>query len=479
MSQATMGHLRNDIKRSESVLSRLEKVGLTEAGKEWIIAAFDPFHDREVNCTGLPDANQSDSMVQVITLSAQVVGPSTTNPWSCHIVDWPFLGDLTVGSQVCPYTNPGNQFNVPNNAFITGAQNNKISTNWGGLGIATFNQSDNTVNVFNSTGTGVQTYQNLKPTVNDLTNPYRVIGKGWEVYNTSPDLYKSGAVCIYKQSLPDYTSATAATIISGAPLTLGILGSFDTLMMESPPQSVNEALRLPNARQWDAEQGCYVISPLHRHDVPVHLANWTQPVYYDTNPGDLTLHGQVMAPYGTGGSTPYDPQILVGPDQNFMNFDQTGAIFTGLTPQSTLTVNYRLYIEVFPTASNSLSNFSKPSPMYDPIALDLYSQISWKAPIGVEVKYNGLGDWFMDGIRSVSEALGPASKALAKVIPHKGLQAASMAMDAINKSNKPKHGLGKISGREIQGPLPRLQQEVRDVERNLKKLKIKNKKKQK
>jgi len=207
----------------------------------------------------------------------------------------------------------------------------------------------------------------------------------------------------------------------------------DALMMEAPPQSVNEALRLPNARQWDAREGCYVISPLHRHEVPVHLANYTQPMYYNTLPGDAVIHGPTLNSFGTGGSGTTPPFVNAPVDQNFTNFDQTGAMFSGLTPQTTLTVNYRLYVEVFPTASNALANFSKPSPLYDPLALQLYADICWKAPIGVEVKYNGLGDWFMDGIKSVSAALGPAAHALSKVVPHKGLKTAAIAMQGVNK----------------------------------------------
>jgi len=468
MSQATMGHLRNDIKRSESAIGYLEgRGGLTPEGREWIIGAFDPFHDRDLDVKGLPDSNGTGSMVQIITMSAQVVGPSTTNPWACHIVDLPFMGPLNAKQSPQVYTRNSAGGAIPNGIAIASGNVNNYGTNFGGLSILTFNQSDNNQDIF---GANIQTAQSLAPNITDLINPYRVIGKAFEVYNTSPDLYKSGAVCVYKQPAADMSTATTMLYSSAGGTSTCFM---DSLLMEAPPGSVTSALRLPNSRQWDAKEGCYVITPLHGTDIPVHLANYTQPLYYPTTPGDVTNYGAQIPTNGSPLGAFLSPA-----DQNFTNFDQTGAIFTGLTPQSTLTVNYRMIIEVFPSADSSLANFAHPSPCLDEVALELYSKICHRAPVGVEVKYNGLGDWFIDGINAVKDMVLPMAQNALKQSKHPAAQVLSAGLKSLTSKSKPKqdHGLGKISGRQIQGPLNRTQQDIRDHERKTKKKTGKKKK---
>jgi len=234
-----------------------------------------------------------------------------------------------------------------------------------------------------------------------------------------------------------------------------MLGAASIVLMDAPPQTVSEALRLPNARQWDAREGCYVISPLHHSEIPIHLANYTQPMYYVDSPGDSAMYGpgvgvQAYAPFSA--LTPPVNIPNLG-DQHFMNFDQCGAIFTGLNPQTTLTVNFRMYIEVFPSSSSALSNFSKPSPLNDRFALDLYSEICHKSPVGVEVKFNGLGDWFIDGINAVKDMVAPYAGPILKQMKHPAAQ----ALGAMLAKKKNDNGLGRLEGRAVQGPMTKEQ----------------------
>jgi len=442
MAQNTMGHLRSDIKRSEGVLQKLVNADsplsldgckLTDPGKEWVIGAFDPFHDRELDITGFPDALGSNSLCQVITQSLQISAPASIvtsgETWDCHVVDFPFLGPggAKAGCFSWTTTLPNNN-NVVANTFFEGVLNNNGS--FGGLSVYTFASSDNNVDIF--TG-NVLSHANLTPAAADLTNPYRVVASGFEVYNTSPVLYQSGACAIYSQPVADYNVAPAATLV--AQTTPPAVGSASVNLMDAPPSSVSEALRLPNSTQWEAKEGCYVINKLHKNDLPPHLGNWTAPMYYQNTPADGTMYGPgVLTSTWITGASPIS--IIQAIDYNWTNFDQGGAIFTGLSPQSTLTINKRWIVEVFPTTSNALANFAKPSPAYDPCSLKLYHELAYKAPGGVEVKYNGLGDWFMDGIKSVASVVGPATQALAKFIPHKGLQAVAAATKAFSPPNK-------------------------------------------
>jgi len=449
-----MGHMRNDIKRSEAILDRLSLGGesLTEAGKEWVIAAFDPFHDRDINCTGYPDTSSQNSMLQVKTLTMQISCPSTitTGTWDCHIVDYPFLGPCGNTKPVIQtYTaidTAGN--NVTLNAFQEGAASPNIGP-FGGLVAYSFPTSNGNDSPFTGTASAVQ---GLSLTNADLKNPYRVIGKGFEVYNTTPDLYKSGAVCVYSQPVPDYTKSATATIYG-----TNHSSALSVNLCPAPPASASEALQLSSSRQWDAREGCYVISRLNSCEISDHLGNWTQPMYYSTAPNDVTMYGSqaLGTPISILATTPAF-SLTTWPDQNWTQFDQDGAIFTGLSIQSTLTVNFRQFIEVFPSTNDSLANYAKPSPMYDHAALELYARIAHKAPIGVEVKFNGLGDWFIDGINAVKDMVAPIAAPMLKAMKHPAAKALGTYLGQKKKVGS--HAPGeKINGKLVMGPQTKAQ----------------------
>lgn len=414
-----MGHVRSDIRRSEAVLERLQtSTGLTEQGKEWLIAAFDPFHDRDLDVQGYPDQVNANSLCQCLTLTAQISCPATitTGTWDCHIVDWPFLGPAGAKPNCTSWTPGAASGSVCPGVFLQGSTT-ILSGSFGGLGVYTYPTGAANTNVFSGTNSS---QLNLTPAISDLNTPYRVIGKGFEVYNTTPDLYKSGAVVVYSQPVSDFNSASTAVLSQNS--TVSINGSAAVNLMDAPPQNPTEALRLPNSRQWDAREGCYVISKINNCEIKRHLGNWTQPMYYENGPTDALMYGPafgVVVP--TGGQT---SQYMSLTDQNWTNFDQDGAYFSGLSIQSTLTINYRLFVEVFPSSSNALANYAHPSPRYDDVALKLYDELIYRAPVGVEVKFNGLGDWFMDGIKAVADVAAP----IMTMMPHPGLKAAGIGM---------------------------------------------------
>jgi len=364
-----MGHLRNDIKRSEGVLEKIGgAAGLTEAGKEWVIAAFDPFHDRDIDCTGFPDISSGNSMLQVLTLDMQVSAPASVVAsgvsWDCHIVDWPFLGTAGAKMNCGVYTaSVAAGTNVTTGTFA--ANNTSILPNaFGGLGVYSFLTSANNVSPFLG---GPIASANLTPSVTDLVNPYRVIAKGFEVYNTTEELHRSGSVCVYSQPVADFNMAATGTFLDSiAPASFGA-GKIN--LMDAPPQTTSEALRLPSSRQWKAEEGCYVISKLHKCDIPVHLGDWTIPMYYNINPTDATMYAPAFGVTAWITGSPV-LNVINMPDCNWTNFDQDGAIFSGLSPQTTLTINYRMFIYVFFTSSSALSYFANPSPIFDRIAIE-------------------------------------------------------------------------------------------------------------
>jgi len=79
-----------------------------------------------------------------------------------------------------------------------------------------------------------------------------------------------------------------------------------------------------------------------------------------------------------------------------------GAFFTGLSQQTTLTINYHVYVERFPDPSNAdLIVLATPSPSFDPSCLELYSKTAINLPTGTMVKNNNAGQW----LRNVADTL--------------------------------------------------------------------------
>jgi hypothetical protein len=123
--------------------------------------------------------------------------------------------------------------------------------------------------------------------------------------------------------------------------------------------------------------------------------------------------------------------IGVGPQQNQHTI---GAFFTGLSNQSSLTVTLNCWIEYFPSPiDQSLVVLATPSPRYDLIAQEIYSEALADMPVGVMVKENGLGDWFKDTVAKVSSWAAPALSA----VPHPLAQAAASAAKIAGNMARP------------------------------------------
>jgi hypothetical protein len=102
-------------------------------------------------------------------------------------------------------------------------------------------------------------------------------------------------------------------------------------------------------------------------------------------------------------------------------YDISGAYFTGLSPQTTLTVDVRWYIERCPTIDEpSLVVLATPSPVYDPIALKIYSEAVHGLPVGVPVSENPLGEWFNKVLMGVSRYAPLIGAALSPMHPAAG-----------------------------------------------------------
>jgi len=432
----------SDVQRSQRVLDKVgARLGLTDAGKQWLIAAVDPWHDTPVTCTGFPDVNESASVVQVVPLSATISVPNgVTGNWDAHFHQFPWqrVSNLSAGNWSS--TVDGNQitgfgdFLVGGDGINTPAPVGHSNINIGGFIVDRVASGSSTF-VYNNTNSVVPFDAGLQPY---LTGEYRIIGMGFEVINTTSDLNVQGLCTVYRQPCANQDSAktvleTFGSITTGSN-TLFQSGYPSMLNTNMPPSNTAEALLLDGSKQWKAKEGCYVVSTLSSDELPAGT-NSVQPCLHLSAVDPLQTGSgfgwAVQIPHG-GAQTNYNSlqwtisgatfQILQLPAGNsqFQNFNHSGAIFSGLSNTTTLQVNAKYYIERFPTQQDSaLVVLARQGARDDCIARDLYSEIIREMPVGVPQRMNGLGEWFADAVSSAVDFIAPVASA----IPHPMAQA--------------------------------------------------------
>jgi hypothetical protein len=247
---------------------------------------------------------------------------------------------------------------------------------------------------------------------------FRIVAKGFEVHNVSAELYKGGTVTVFSSPVDSYDTAQSFSMSnSGATAT----ANASVLVAPQWPSSSTLAYSLVNSKQWEAREGCYVPGRINETEIPIEDGlNFTQPFYFS---GESTITPIV-------GVAPQPLSSVVGisgvPQAVWENFNFTGSYFTGLTFQSSLTVNYLVIVENFPSSQDSIYSLAKPPPCRDDAALSMYSCMVREMPIGVPVAQNGLGDWFANAVSTVADYVSPVLSA----IPHPATMAAGAALRA-------------------------------------------------
>jgi len=391
-------------RRSEQLLSKLgDKLGMTEAGKAAVTLMLDPFHDNPVKFCGYPDGAISKNVNQVIKQSMTIVAPpglAAGALWDCSIVDWPWETPMT-GTRLTG--DVANGFTVSSVAGIN-TLSNDFASNFtrqiGGLTAYT-TPSGGGMNAFSQlTSSGSTSLTNMRLPSLYNNGKRRVVAKGFEVYNTSAELYKGGTVCVWTSPVPDITDAPTINYFLHNGATGQAFAGLSTsaIEIESPPAGTAAALLLAGSKQWDATKGCYVPGRLHSEDIPTNDYYPVVPLIVDNtwftvngNPTPAVI-GEAVQSYveGVSGVTVLGFQPL-----QFTQFDMTGAMFTGLTQQSTLTVNWNIVVERFPSNQDlDLVVLAVEPPERDDVAIRFLSHALSELPVGVPVDMNGLGDWF-------------------------------------------------------------------------------------
>jgi hypothetical protein len=483
------------VDRGTKLLEKIRsRTGMSEDGMNWLIAVLDPQHDERLECNGYPDRQTGPSVIQVIKQSFDLAIPSVytaggtlTPTWGFHIYNDDYLcPDLYFNASGVAVENQNlkeDQTATPNGYL-----------NVGSLNCIAFNQTvsmGNEITVLPPAIGAGKPFALLGPGAADtslqssfLKGKLRKIAEGFEVCNTTAELYRGGSVAVYEQpcSKNDHTAYYVNMTAVALPQEIISRYGAENIFIEEPqlidkvvvkeekiislatemheekekthdlpvdeytpkryyvnekgiggvinrvyldkylitvtrqgvstmtidvmkPRTLAEAMLLPGTAQWGAEEGCYCVSTMDDMNNPPTLTN-TQATIYTV---DETVWPVAFSNSNFSNSV-YVPNFYADVTQNLVcganNFkgpwNPKGAIFTGLTTQSTFKVNRTVVLERFISSQNgNLAVLAKMSPCEDYMALGFYSEIVKRMPVGCRFKDNGLGDWFMgiaDGI---------------------------------------------------------------------------------
>jgi hypothetical protein len=411
------------------------ELGISDAGREWLTAALDPYHDTALRICGYPDIEESPSVVQVVKSSFDLVKPAAAGSgnWDCHISSFPWL----TTSGLLPLTSTPQA----NNGAIHWDPTIGLNGTLGGVMV---DSVPSTTPTFQMNDTGSATFFSLDGTAlgtpNGINRQYaigewRQIAHGFEVINTTSELNIQGLVTAYAAPFPQRNSKSvlgldAATIAASTP---PILTTGDVMVLEAsmPPTNVAQAMLLPGTRQWKAKEGAYIVPRMNNQDLAVGIDNTGVYLHSNTDPVSQDfIVGVSLRNYNVPSTGTPLFAVLAATNTNMYttDFNFGGAYFTGLSNSTTLTVNIIRTFERFPSvqlASDAqLVVLASPSPKYDPQAMEAYSVASARMPVGVPQRMNGLGDWFREAVQEIRNTVAPALAA----IPHPFAQGLAGAM---------------------------------------------------
>lgn len=435
---------------SES-LRTFRSVCSTEDGARWLEQAVDPMHDRGYRATGMPDARVGSSVVRTITKRFTLKAP-VSGPYDALIH---FTSDMNNSLMT-----PGQfRYDVPTPGTDTGgipmSKQGAVTLRYGGVLVSA--ASTGTDLTFTNPQTCIAPFYegsdpNSTSTNGNSSYPkggYRLVAGSIEAYNTTPELYKSGAVIGYRlQNKEEFLQVGFLQNNSGSLSTPGPIN-----LIPRGPQSPAAAVQLPGSVTHEAALGAYL--PIQVNiDNPLNYARFAHNVYSSRDDvGFLTdtwvtqaISAATMNRFDSASN--WDLPSSVNP---------CGLYFTGLSDQSTIDIVCRFVIEEFPAVTDlRMLTLANPSPPFDAEALKAYGLIRSELPIMVPVAWNGLGTWLKSAMRTakkiapiIKPIVMPMIRSAAKVVP-----GGQMAYDAAENAIK--------AGQEINSAIKQERKRKRD-----------------
>lgn len=443
---------------------------ITDEGCDWLKFALDPFHDLQLDSLrGYPDVNTEPTVIVKVRQAIEISAPEGLNApgdpprnWDCHValspIDWAkpngFLSEAGSGT---------NGYNAMARVFPQGAGVGRPA-GWveyvgdvagGSAGRGVCGRLDGLV--INSVPAGAADGGDMTFTPGHMPNTaaggyavqnitldnyldfdetdlgvYRLVYSGFEVVNTTAQIYKQGAATVYEygHSFEPGQAAGQWGEDKDGPDTTPVAQSIATNQFRCPPNTIAEAKIMPGAHTWAAQDGCYCTSKFLGEN-PFQAATNRNYIIQQNNgtAPKLSGYGQSQTEYTngsfvspgligpihsniTGGNNPgFGGKVgaTAAPATHFSRMSTSGCYFTGLSPQTTLFITWRVGIERLPAANKpTFLALAQPSATFDPNALLLYNLIANHLPPGCPQGWNDLGKWF-NTIASIAKRVIPGA----------------------------------------------------------------------
>lgn len=372
----------------------------------WLVLATDPWHDNPVSDVhGMPDSEIGDSLVFPVTQELQIKKPSSlaAGNWGVKIASYPLAAevDMSLADRVdvffqetsatdyaiapvcCTFANDGSDFpDLP-----TGAD-------------AMFVQLPSEY----------------------TKGPFKIIGMGIEVINTTSELYLQGLVTSVRMNQPVDENCFAVFKPYGG----GGNNLSSAAFIRRTPKNLSEALLIPGSVQWHAKEGTYStvtmrpgkssqISPVR----PVLLNNdFSSEITTDT--GCYTARQVPRMIFG-------EPGVSASANACIQPMNSSINMYTGLSDSTSLTLRVRFIIERFPAVSEKeILPLVTPTAPFDPLAIELYEKVVSRFPPAVMYKENPAGEWWKRVLGGIAEIAAP----LVGFLPVPGSQIAGKVLEA-------------------------------------------------
>lgn len=357
-----------------------------------ITLVTDPYHDYNLRATGYPDGNALISVVQRFAGRYDLACPfalAAGQTWDFHVITTPFHSVTTTYAGTADV----------NMSFLsTGAS--PISTPVGPVNVL--------YKLYDSAGTVVNSAFVALPAVDIATDQQRrTVSLGFELHNTTPELYKSGSLSVYRQ--PVQSSLMMPALAAGTTML------WPSYLICQVPYTIADVQLIPNSRVWEAKDGAYSVCLPHPSNT-----------FSTPASANLVLRMGILS-----NSVLLNRYQLIGSvHSTFSPLACSGAMSSRFTTaDTTFTLDFRQIVESVPTSNNStLMSFATTAPMADLAFLKLYKRMFNSIAPAVPVHFNASGDWYRGILAVVKEVLPH----IAAVLPGAAKPIALAATPVIN-----------------------------------------------
>jgi len=406
--------MTNNANRAEKIMDNLERVGkISECGSTWLQNAMDPHPDIVRDYVGMPTGLNTPTVTVCKKFEFDIKKPAAlaAGNWTCHIFSLPFAIPQTF------VTTSGTAWIVGSTLgnFLPSPAVDATNFNLGFINVmAALDGAD--LGVFEALQTTLVRSISLDP--NEFKGDFRIVGAGYEVCNTTSELYVQGMSTHYRAPQTFEKESCGLCTAAGVYKFGGVSG----VKTNQPPSNAGQALNYPGSLQWKAKEGNYTTIPLVDIENPMDQQSEGRMPYFFLNDGfNIYYKVPCSKPLATiTGQSPWSalPTMLV-------KTATVGSYYTGLSDQTTLTLKVNIYVERAPIISDAseatLVSVARAACPRDTFALALYSHAIRDMPVSTVFRNNGLGKWFLDSMMKIADFAAPTLS----LIPHPVAQAAA------------------------------------------------------